>query len=99
MVDLYLGAAANIGKCRGQAFNIGGGADNSLSIIELLRFLEGELSTKLRWTHIAPRESDQRYFVADIRKVRAALGWSAAVDWRSGIRKMLEWVRENGRAL
>lgn len=96
MVALYLGAAARIGDCRGQAFNIGGGAENSLSILELLHFLGEELATRLRWTHIAARESDQKYFVADIRKAGAVLGWAPKVDWRSGVRGMLKWVRENG---
>lgn len=99
MVELYLTAAARIDMCRGQAFNIGGGVDNSLSIIELLHFLENELSARLRWVHIPPRESDQKYFVADITRARTTLAWSPAVDWRSGVRMMLQWVRDNGHGL
>ncbi|MCC6356023.1 MAG: GDP-mannose 4,6-dehydratase [Verrucomicrobiae bacterium] len=96
MADLYISAAALASTCRGQAFNIGGGVENSLSIIELLRFLESELSTKLRWVQMPPRASDQRFFVADITRARSALGWSPKIDWRSGVRKMLGWVRDNG---
>jgi CDP-paratose 2-epimerase len=99
MVDLYLAAAAKIDTCRGQAFNIGGGMANSLSILELLQFLGDELGVRLRYVHIAPRESDQKVFVADITKVKSVLGWSPATDWKSGVRKMLGWVRANDRSV
>lgn len=91
MVKLYFSAAENIKKARGQAFNIGGGMDNSLSLLELFDILEAELSVKLSYTKLAPRESDQLVFVADIRKAEKYFGWKPAIDKVSGIRKMLAW--------
>ena len=98
MVDLYLGAAEQIEAVRGQALNIGGGMDNSLSILELLAFLGDELKVKPRGERIAVRESDQRVFVADIRKAERLLGWKPSVGWREGLRKMLTWVKSNAQA-
>jgi CDP-paratose 2-epimerase len=92
MVSLYLKAAERIGQCKGQAFNIGGGMANSLSILELLAFLGDELKVDLKFRHIAVRESDQKVFVADIRKVTSCLGWRPEVNWESGIHRMLSWV-------
>jgi CDP-paratose 2-epimerase len=94
MVDLYLQAVARIEHCKGQAFNIGGGRENSLSILELLHFLGRELSVRLAVRHIAPRESDQKVFVADIRKAGTCLGWQPQVNWQAGLRKMLAWVKD-----
>jgi len=91
MVNLYFSAAKNIAKARGQAFNIGGGMGNSLSLLELFDILEGELKVKLSYTRLPPRESDQRVFVADIRKAEQYFGWKPEVDKASGIRKMLAW--------
>jgi CDP-paratose 2-epimerase len=93
MVALYLRAAADIDKVSGEAFNIGGGPENSLSILELLEHLGGVLGVKLRWEHIAPRESDQRVFVADLRKVQSRLGWTPKVSKEAGLQHMIEWVR------
>ena len=93
MVELYFLAATNIEKVSGQAFNIGGGIENSVSVLELLSFLQIELNSKLDFEHIAARESDQKVFVANTGKIRKSLGWSPRVDWRSGVRTMLEWVR------
>jgi CDP-paratose 2-epimerase len=92
MVALYLLAAENAGTMKGRAFNVGGGMPNSLSILELLDMLESMLGVTLARRHIAPRESDQRVFVADLSRVRAATGWMPRVGKEEGIRMMLEWV-------
>jgi CDP-paratose 2-epimerase len=96
MVDLYLAAANTIDKTRGQAFNIGGGMDNSLSLIELFGILEQELDIRLDYRKIPPRESDQKVFVADITKINKAIGWAPRFDKKTGVRKMLQWVESDG---
>jgi CDP-paratose 2-epimerase len=80
---------------RGQAFNIGGGVANSLSLLELFEVLEGELNIKLNYRSLPPRSSDQRVFIADIGKAQKLLGWAPKVSYRDGIRSMLEWVRDH----
>lgn len=92
MVDLYLAAADSAARMNGQVFNVGGGMENSLSILELLEALSEMLRTRLAWRHIAARESDQRVFVADLSRVKAATGWSPRVNTREGLRRMLAWV-------
>lgn len=96
MVDLYLAAAKNIGTTRGQAFNIGGGMDNSLSLLELFDILERELDIRLDYRKISPRESDQKVFVADITKINRATGWAPRFDKITGVKKMLQWVESDG---
>lgn len=92
MVTAYLSAAAHIDRVAGQAFNIGGGPDNSLSILELMGLLEEIVGCKLHWNHIETRESDQRVFVADLRRVRSVLGWTPCVGKREGVHRMVEWI-------
>ena len=97
--SVYLAAAAGIDRVAGQAFNIGGGPDNSLSILELMGLLAEIVGCTLRWTHIAERESDQRVFVADLRRVQTSLAWTPRVGKREGVRRMVDWVRSiNGGA-
>jgi len=97
MVDLYLAAADLIADVRGQAFNIGGGMANSLSIQELLRFLGEELGVEPRYERLPVRESDQKVFVADLDKAKRLLRWQPKVGWQAGLRKMLEWVKSHGQ--
>lgn len=92
MIRLYLSAPKHIDKAKGQVFNIGGGIENSLSLLELFAFLEKELNIKMNYTQLPWRESDQKVFVADIKKASATFEWKPVVSKEEGVRKMLEWV-------
>jgi CDP-paratose 2-epimerase len=92
MVRLYFAAADRMDALQGEAFNIGGGMDNSLSLLELFDLLEDLLQIRIHHDRLPPRESDQRIFVADLRKIRARLGWVPEVSARDGVARMLEWL-------
>lgn len=94
IVDCYMGAVEAIEATRGRVFNIGGGRANSLSLLELFSILEEELGVTLRRRALPWRQSDQRVFVADVRAAERAFGWSPKIDSRTGLRKMIQWVRE-----
>jgi len=93
-VALYLAAANKIEQVKGQAFNIGGGIENSSSLLELFSFLEQELSINMTYKQLPFRESDQRVFVSDVAKAKRMIGWSPKVNKVEGIRKMMNWVNE-----
>jgi len=80
---------------RGNAFNIGGGQHNSLSLLELFVLLEEIVGIKLRFIKLPSRESDQRVFVADITKAKEVFGWKPVVSSREGVARMVEWVKDS----
>ncbi len=92
MVALYLKASTKINSIKGQAFNVGGGIDNSSSLLELFSFLEKELDVKMDYKELPVRESDQKIFVADLTKAKELIGWEPKISKEEGIRKMIEWV-------
>jgi len=92
MANLYIKAANNIDKVKGEAFNIGGGIDNSLSLLELFDFLEQELEITIQYKKLPPRESDQKVFVADTSKAKKFIEWEPIVRKEDGIRKMIDWL-------
>lgn len=94
-VALYLKAAEKIETIKGQAFNVGGGMENSSSLLELFTFLENKIDVKMIYTQLPVRESDQRVFVADLTKAKELIGWEPKVSKEEGIRKMIEWVSAN----
>lgn len=94
MVRLYFAAVDHIDAAAGQAFNIGGGMPNSLSLLELFRHLDAITGKALRWRHLPPRSSDQLVFVADLAKARRLLDWTPQVGVEDGLRRMMEWVRD-----
>lgn len=92
VVDLYFKTIDNIDKTKGNVYNIGGGMENSLSLLELFEILENELNIKMKYEKLPWRESDQKIFVADTTKIKKDTNWSPRIDKLRGIRKMLEWV-------
>jgi CDP-paratose 2-epimerase len=95
LVNAFLLAHAHIDRLQGQAFNIGGGADNTISLRELLdliRELHGSLPP-VRYDDW--RTGDQRYYVSDIRRFRQATGWLPRVGVRAGVTRLYHWLQEN----
>ena len=96
IIALYLQAAQQLSEITGRVFNIGGGMENSLSILELLSHLGEKLSVEPRVQHLVPRASDQKIFVADNTAVTTAIGWQPKVSWQQGVANMCEWVSKMG---
>ena len=92
MVNLYLLAVDKIDKIKCNAFNIGGGMQNSLSLLELFDILEHKLKVKLDYIQLPWRYSDQKIFVADIRKINNMCGWLPRINKLEGIGNVLEWL-------
>ena len=92
VVSLYM-MAKDCEAAFGQVFNIGGGIDNSLSLLELFAILERKLNIKLEYTQLPWRESDQKVFVADIAKANQIIGWQPQVSKEQGLDNMLNWLQ------
>jgi CDP-paratose 2-epimerase len=90
-VRCYVAAFENIQAARGHAFNIGGGIENSMSLLELLHYLEQRLGIRLNYTHLPWRQSDQRFFVADNSKARKLIHWQPTTSKEDGIESVLAW--------
>jgi CDP-paratose 2-epimerase len=94
-VEAYLKAWERIDRIRGRAFNLGGGPANAVSLRELLAHISGLLGREVEVRFDDWRAGDQRYFVADSRRLREELATSAAVPWKQGVANLLEWLRES----
>ena len=94
LIGLYFSAVKNISRAKGNAFNIGGGMKNSLSLRELFKLLEEYADCEMNYTESPWREHDQKVFVADIAKAKELIGWEPRVGVEEGIKKMLGWVMD-----
>ena len=77
-----------------QAFNIGGGPHNTLSLRELIRDLESELGTKIALNWEDWRPGDQPVFICDTSKAKERLGWSPEISVPQGVQALIRWVRD-----
>ena len=96
MIELYYLALENTDKVSGKYYNIGGGMEQSLSLLELFNMLNDILNIKLEYDCLPFRISDQKVFVADISKINKDINWLPKVKAREGIEEMIYWI-ENGR--
>ncbi|MBN1169544.1 GDP-mannose 4,6-dehydratase [Candidatus Micrarchaeota archaeon] len=94
MVRLYFDSLDNIEKCQGNAYNIGGGMENSLSLLELFAFLEQKLGKSFIVKKNPWRESDQKVFVADNTKINKVMGWKPEVSKEKGLLELIKWSKE-----
>lgn len=91
-IACYLAAVEHIDSVKGEVFNIGGGVENSLSLLELFEVLADLTGAKLNYKKLPSRQSDQRVFIADISKATTKLQWKPKVSSREGVSKMLAWL-------
>jgi CDP-paratose 2-epimerase len=95
LIKAYDAAIASIDRVSGRAYNMGGGAENTLSLLELIGMLDERLGRRMPVAFDDWRPGDQKVFVADARKAERELGWKAQVGVEEGVDRMLAWLREN----
>jgi CDP-paratose 2-epimerase len=94
LVDAFLLAQENIGELSGQAFNMGGGPENTISLRELIDFI-GDLRGESYSVEFADwRHADQRYYVSDTGKFHSATGWKPRVGVHDGVERLYRWLLE-----
>lgn len=95
LVACYVAAIENIERVSGMTFNVGGGAANTLSLLELLQFLKLHSGREVELTYSDWRPGDQPVYISDISKAQELLKWSPKVKTEEGIELLYQWVSEN----
>ncbi len=95
LIKLYLKAVLNINKTAGQIYNVGGGVENSLSLIELIDLLEKKYNIKLNVKFDEWRIADQKIFISDNSKIQRDLKWKPQINIDLGIQYLINWIKEN----
>lgn len=75
LIDAMMLTRRYISSTRGQVYNLGGGPERAVSVIEMLRLIESTINGKLRLEYSSVRPGDQPWYVADTTKLETATGW------------------------
>jgi CDP-paratose 2-epimerase len=92
LADAMLAAVERAHELAGEAFNVGGGPDNTISLLELLDLIGDLHGRRPLVRHGTERVGDQRYYVSDTRKLRRVLGWQPRVGVDEGIAALYAWL-------
>ena len=96
LLDAYDAAIARIDDVAGQVYNVGGGAENVISVYaEFFPMLEELLGAKIPVARDDWRPGDQRVFYADIRSATKDLDWNPKIGVEEGIKMLFAWVEGN----
>ncbi len=95
LYDLGFSGMDQDGNLSAHAFNVGGGYENSISLIEFIDVIAGLNSKKIEYDFAAERPGDQKIFISDNSLVKEKLGWYPRIHMNDGIPLLNEWVREN----
>ncbi len=96
LIDGMLQAIDQVDQTQGNIYNMGGGAENSLSIWkECGPLLEELAGSPIPVTHGDWRPGDQMVFIADIRKAAKEFDWRPTIAPKEGIKQLYAWASEN----
>jgi CDP-paratose 2-epimerase len=95
----YLAAWERIDSISGQAFNLGGGPANAVTLLQVISAAEEIAGRKAMLSFEDWRAGDQKYFVADCRKATEALALPKPLAWQQGLRHLGTWLSPRGESL
>ena len=72
-------------------YNVGGGPENTTSLLEFLDLLEAKTGARSDVSFDEWREGDQKVYVSDIGRAAEHLDWEPQVDFETGIERFVDW--------
>ncbi len=95
LLNAFEAAYQHRNEIQGEVFNIGGGPENTLSILELFDLLEELSGHRMEWETVGSRPGDQMIYVSDIGKARRTLDWQPTVAPKEGVGRLWKWIVSN----
>lgn len=95
LVQAFVLALENMEALQGQAYNIGGGPKNSVSLREILVMISEMTGHALEVSHADWRVGDQLYYVSDTSKFSKATGWAPDRSVGDGLETLWKWLVEH----
>ncbi len=99
LIDAFWLSYKNRKKVKGEIFNIGGGPENQVGILEFIKYLEKKLSKPIKYKFSDWRPGDQKYFVSNNSKLYKYLKWKPKVTMYDGVNRLLDWIIKNKKII
>jgi CDP-paratose 2-epimerase len=91
-VRAWLAVLDNIHSVSGRIFNLGGGPDNTTSLLELLDAIAKFRGVAPSYGFDAWRPGDQPWYVSRIEAMREATGWKPETPLQQGLLSLNNWL-------
>lgn len=91
---LLVDIVENFDAYQGRTYDVGGGPDNELSLLDLLHGLEMSIGVRPDVVHDARLPGDLQRVVTDNTDISGVRGWKPTTPWAEGVRSTLDWIGE-----
>ena len=95
LVNAFEKALEKINKTKGKAYSIGGGPDKTLSLLELISFVEEFTGKKYERSFADWRPGDQKVYYSDLSLAKRDFEWAPSIAPQDGVKQLYEWITSN----
>lgn len=95
LVDLYFHSVTVEPHLKSTVFNVGGGPEQAISLLEGIHLLAQELGHPIETQFSDWRPGDQKVYVSDNRAVADALQWTPKTLPQQGVSTLLSWIQRH----
>jgi CDP-paratose 2-epimerase len=99
LIQVFKSFIGRFSKSNKNVFCIGGGPQNTISILELVEMLEVLLDKEIKIKFKEWRPKDQKVYISDITKATKLLNWKPKIKPITGVEKVVKWMRNNQKIL
>jgi len=93
LVRAFDGALNAPDATRGRVFNIGGGPENTLSLLELIDLVKGMTKTEPALSFSEWRIGDQKVYISDTSRAQEVLRWRPQISPQEGVARLARWYQ------
>jgi CDP-paratose 2-epimerase len=95
LVRAFEAVRLNAAATAGQVYNVGGGSENSISLLELIREIKQSTGRQLEYVLDERRPGDQLFYITDYRKLQTHTGWEPEIELKQTLRLLRTFWEEN----
>ncbi len=95
LIEAYNLFIQSADKINHDVFCLGGGTENTLSLLELIEIIKKETGQVIKFEFDEWRPSDQKVYISDISKAKRILNWKPKINPVEGVKNLIKWVKNN----
>ena len=94
LMNAFDAVRSNLDTTAGQVYNVGGGPENSVSLLELIEHIQKLTGRPVRYQIEPPRPGDQLLYITDFSKLKQHTGWHPRMNVRQTLAAIHDWWKE-----
>jgi CDP-paratose 2-epimerase len=95
LIEAMNAVRENLPRTAGEVFNVGGGCENTTSLLELMDSIEALTGQKMEFSFAPARPGDQMFYVTSHGKLTRMTGWKPRNSLRDTVQQIARWWKAN----